>query len=163
MPFESVRDRASGAGIAAAVIVAAVIAWWLLTDGRTLLSRDTAQAQALRAYIEAATRRDCQSVVESLSSRTRQAAAAMPGRPNIELSLCDYSPAPARLSNFEADRIRVENVSGPVARVSASYTYERLFGFFGRGRDRYVYTLVLEDGRWRVDLADDLLRPSRTK
>ena len=151
------------ASIGAAVVAVFFATWWLLTDGRSLFSGDAPQAQALRAYIDAAKRRDCESVLEALSARTREVARRpLAGRPNLELGLCDYSPAPGRLSNFETDRIRVEDVSGPVARVSASYTYERLFGFFGRGRDRHVYTLVLEDGRWRIDLTEHLDQSSRS-
>jgi hypothetical protein len=97
-----------------------------------------------------------------LSRRTREVAeATLAARTSVELSLCDYSPAPADLSDFESDRIRVEDQSGSVAHVSASYTYERLFGFFGRGRDRHSYTMVLEDGRWRIDLAEHLDPGSR--
>lgn len=33
---------------------------------------------------------------------------------------------------FETDCIRGEDVSGPVAHVSASCTYDRFFGFYGR-------------------------------
>ncbi|HEX6164175.1 MAG TPA: hypothetical protein VFZ31_12465 [Vicinamibacterales bacterium] len=161
------RERgpsAGKAGLAAAVLVVAVSAWWFLTDGRTLLSEGRPQAEALREYIAAAQRRDCASVLAAVSSRTREAVqTALPGRPNLELMLCDYSPAPARLSNFETDRIRVEDVSGGVAQVSAAYTYERLFGFFPRGRDRHVYNLVLEDGRWRVDLAEHFAAATRAR
>jgi hypothetical protein len=83
------------------------------------------------------------------------------GRSTVERAFCDYSPATADLSDFETDRIRREDVTGPIAYVSASYTYERLFGFFGRGRDRYTYRLVFEDGRWRIDLTENLDPASR--
>jgi len=47
------------------------------------------------------------------------------------------------------------------ALVSASYTYDRFFGFFGRGRSRYTYVLSFEDGTWRVDLTEALDPESR--
>src|SRR5204862_4636107 len=73
----------------------------------------------------------------------------------------DYTPAPAKLPDFETNRIRVERLSGATALVSASYTYYRFFGFFGRGRSRYTYTLCFEDGTWRVDLTESLDPESR--
>ena len=79
----------------------------------------------------------------SISRRTRDVAgAALAQRTSLELGLCDYSPAPADLSDFETDRTRLEDASSSVAHVSASFTYERLLGFFGRGRDRHTYTWV---------------------
>jgi hypothetical protein len=127
-----------------------------------MFSGEGPQTQALREYIEASKREDCAAVLGALSRRTREVAqATVARRTNVELALCDYSPAPADLSEFETDRIRVEDVSGSTAHVSASYTYERLFGFFGHGRDRHTYTMVLEDGRWRIDLAEHLDPGSR--
>ena len=151
------RSGIDGAWKLAAALVVAVVGWWLLADGRSRFFGESAQEQALREYIEAARRHDCDAVVEALSVRTREVArSVLVGRPGLELTLCDYSPAPASLSDLETDRIRVEDASATTARVSVSYTYERLFGFFGRGRDRHVYTMVLEDGRWRVDLTEHL-------
>jgi hypothetical protein len=145
------------------IIVIALAGWWWWQDRPSMFSGEGGHARALREYIEASKRRDCPAVLGALSRRTREVAeATLAVRPSVELSLCDYSPAPADLSDFETDRIRVEDASGAVAHVSASYTYERLFGFFGRGRDRYSYTLVLEDGRWRIDLTEHLDPGSRS-
>jgi hypothetical protein len=155
--------REASVALAAIVAAALVLGWWYLGDGPSLFSAGAPQSQALRDYIDAAKRRDCPAVVEALSRRTRELAEArVAGRSTVEPSFCDYSPAPAGLSDFETDRIRVEDVSGPVAHVSATYTYERLFGLFGRGRDRHTYTLVLEDGRWRIELAEHLDPASRS-
>ena len=148
--------------MALVVIVMALIVWWYVADRPSPFSGVRPQSEALREYIDAAKRQDCTAVLDALSRRTRELAqVAVAGRSTIERSFCDYSPATADLSEFETDRIRVEDVSGTVAHVSASYTYERLFGFFGRGRDRYTYAMVLEDGRWRVDLSETLDQQSR--
>lgn len=156
------RPFAREATLAATLGVLALIGWWFVAGRPSPFSGDGPQSRALRDYIEAARRKDCPAVFEALSQRTREVAqATLARRTNVESGLCDYSPAPADLSDFETDRIRVEDVSGSVAQVSASFTYERLFGFFGRGRDRHTYTMVLEEGRWRVDLAEHLDPGSR--
>lgn len=137
--------------------------WWLWEDRPSPIPPWQAPAKALRDYIDAARRRDCRTVVAALSKRTRELAAASTiGRSNLERSFCDYTPAPAKLADFETNRIRVERGSGNSARVSASYTYDRFFGFFGRGRSRYTYTLAREDGVWRIDLTESLDPESRS-
>jgi hypothetical protein len=139
----------------AIALVAAL--WWFLADRPSPLIGWGAPAKALRGYIDAARRGDCAAVVAALSARSRElATAAVAGRSTLEPSFCEYSPAPAKLREFETNRIRVERVSGGTALVSASYTYDRFFGFFGRGRSRYTYTLSFEDGTWRVDLTESL-------
>jgi hypothetical protein len=144
------------------IVTVPMIAWWWW-DRPALFSGEGPPAAALREYIQASARRDCAAVLGALSRQTREVAEATLGaRASVEQSLCDYSPAPADLSDFETDRIRVEDESGAVAHVSASYTFERLFGFFGRGSDRHTYTMVLEDGRWRIDLAERLDPGSRS-
>jgi hypothetical protein len=157
------RRRLVGeAAMAFAAVLVALIGWYSLAGRPSLFSRDSPQSRALGEYIDAAKRKDCLVVVDALSRRTRALAqASVAGRAGIERSFCDYSPAPADLSEFETDRIRLEDVSGPVAQVSASYTYERFFGFFGRGRDRHTYQMVLEDGRWKIDLSEHLDPESR--
>jgi hypothetical protein len=136
--------------------------WWYLADRPSPLSGWQAPAKALRNYIEAARRHDCAAVVAALSKRTRELAVTiMPGRLLLD-SLCEYTPAPAKLPEFETNRIRVEDASRTTALVSASFTYDRFFGFFGRGRSRYNYTLRLEDGAWRIDLTESLDPESRS-
>jgi hypothetical protein len=170
-------DDWSGArrAIAKALLTLATLAllWWFWEDRPSPLSGWQAPARALRNYIDAARRHDCASVVAALSKRSRELAATVPAarahlepslnvrRRNLELSMCDYTPAPAKLSEFETNRIRVKRVSGNTALVSASYTYDRFFGFFGRGRARYTYALVNEDGAWHVDLTESLDPESR--
>jgi hypothetical protein len=145
-----------------AIAVSALL-WWFLADRPSPLSGWQAPAKALRNYIEAAQRRDCAAVVAALSNRTRELAVAdVAGRSTVEKTFCDYTPAPAKLPDFETNRIRVARVSGTAALVSASYTYDRFFGFFGRGRSRYTYTLRNEDGAWRVDLTESLDPQSRS-
>jgi len=143
--------------------IAMVVAlWWFLAGRPSPLSGSELPARVLRDYIDAARRGDCAAVVAALSARSRElAVAAVAGRSTVERSFCDYSPAPAKLPDFETNRIRVERVSGATALVSASYTYDRFFGFFGRGRSRYTYALSFEDGTWRVDLTESLDPESR--
>jgi hypothetical protein len=149
------------AAFAATLLVSAAV-WWVAANWPSTLWGEDEPALALRAYIEAAQRRDCAAVIGALSQQTRQLAEQrIAGRGVVEMMFCDYSPAPGKLSAFETDRIRTEDASGSAAKVSATYTYERLFGFFGRGRSRHVYTLVLEDGRWRIDLSEHLDPESR--
>lgn len=139
------------------VMAAIAIGWWILADRPSPFSGRGPAADALRAYIEAAQRSDCATVAAAVTERTRQLVAAQArGRAQVERSLCEYSPAPAKLGEFETTRIRVEATSGSTARVSASFTYDRFFGFFGRGRSRHTYTLVRVDGRWLVDLSESL-------
>jgi hypothetical protein len=144
------------------VVSLAAIAWWYFADRPSMSSGAEPPSLALREYIDAAKRKDCPAVIAFLSRRSRELAEMrVAGRSTVERSFCDYSPATADLSEFETDRIRLEDVAGSTAHVSASYTYERLFGFFGRGRARHIYTFVLEDGRWRVDLVENLDPESR--
>jgi hypothetical protein len=150
------------AAIGVSLIGVLLIAWWYWADRPSPLSGAEPQSLALREYIAVAKRKDCPAVIAFLSRRSRELAEMrVAGRSTVERSFCDYSPAPADLSEFETDRIRVEDVTGSTSHVSASYTYERLFGFFGRGRARHTYTLVLEDGQWRVDLVEYLDLESR--
>ena len=154
--------EASLAG-AVAVLALLVLGWWMIVDRPSLLNGTDPQSRALREYIEAARRGDCTLVIAALSRRSRELAeAAVKGRSTLDRSFCNYSPATASLSEFEIDRIRREDVSGSVAHVSASYTYDRFFGFYGRGRRRHTYTLVLEDGEWRIDLVEQLDQESRS-
>jgi hypothetical protein len=148
----------------ALLAIAAIAAlWWFLADRPSPLSGWQPPARALRNYIDAARRRDCAAVVGALSKRTRELAlATIAGRSGLEPSFCDYSPATAKLPDFETNRIRVERASSTTALVSASYTYDRFFGFFGRGRSRYTYTLCYEDGAWQIDLTESLDPESRT-
>jgi len=151
--------------MASAVIAVASLAigWWYVAGRRSIFSGGDPQSRALHEYIDAAKRGDCPAVIDALSRRSRELAHATFGdRASVERSFCDYSPATADLSDFETDRIRLEDESGSIAHVSASYTYERLFGFFGRGRARHTYTVVLEDDRWRIDLVENLDRESRS-
>jgi hypothetical protein len=128
-----------------AIVAIMAIAWWWFADRPSPFSGGDPQSQALREYVEAAKRGDCARVIAALSRRSRELAAiVVAGRSTVERNFCDYSPATADLSDFETDRIRRESVAGPIANVSASYTYERFFGFFGRGRNRYTYRLVSE-------------------
>jgi hypothetical protein len=152
-------------GVGKALLVIGVIAllWWFLEDRPSPLSGWQAPAKALRDYIEAARRHDCAAVVAALSKRSLELArATVVGRSTVEKSFCDYTPATAKLPDFEPNRIRVERMSRTTALVSASYTYDRFFGFFGRGRSRYTYTLHLEDAVWRVDLTESLDPESRS-
>lgn len=159
-PASTRKASLAGAG---AVLALLALGWWMIVDRPSLLSGTDPQSRALREYMEAARRRDCASVIAALSRRSRELAkAAVAGRSTLDRSFCNYSPATARLSEFETDRIRREDVSGPVAHVSASYTYDRFFGFYGRGRRRYTYTLVLEDAGGRIDLVEQLDQESRT-
>ena len=158
--MSSANKRAFRKALFAMAAVAAL--WWFLADRPSALRGLELPARALRDYIDAARRRDCAAVVAALSARSRDlAVAAAAGRSTLERSFCDYSPAPAKLPDFETNRIRVERVSGATALVSASYTYDRFFGFFGRGRSRYTYALLFEDGTWRVDLTESLDPESR--
>ena len=145
-------------------LAALVLVWWWWQDWPSPIAPWRAPAKALRDYIDAAQRHDCAAVVVALSKRSRElAAATIAGRANlVERSMCDYTPATAKLHEFETSRIRVQRVSGNTALVSASYTYDRFFGFFGRGRSRYTYTLAREDGVWRIDLSESLDPESRT-
>jgi hypothetical protein len=144
-------------------IAAIALLWWFLEDRPSPLKPWQAPAKALRDYIDAARGHDCAAVVAALSNRTRELAIAnVSGRSTVEKTFCEYTPAPAKLPDFETNRIRVERVSGTTALVSASYTYDRFFGFFGRGRSRYSYTLHLEDAVWRVDLTESLDPESRS-
>jgi hypothetical protein len=137
--------------------------WWILADRPSPIAPWQPPAKALRDYIDAAQRGDCAAVVAALSKRSRElAATTLPGRLDLERSFCDYTPATAKLTEFETDRIRVEQVSGNTALVSASYTYDRFFGFFGRGRSRHTYTLTREEGVWRIDLTESLDPESRS-
>jgi hypothetical protein len=161
VPGGLVREAFGASAIAGMLVVAA--GWWYLADRPWSFSDRSPQARALRDYIEAARRGDCAAVVATLSRRSGELAqTAAGGRSTVERSFCDYSPATAKLSDFETDRIRMEDASGSIAHVSASYTYDRFFGFFGRGRSRHTYTMVLEDGQWRVDLVEHLDRDSRS-
>lgn len=133
-----------------ALTIMAVL-WWFLADRPMPFGGASAPVRALREYIDAARQHDCAAVVQRLSARSRELAATRAAdRLFVERMFCDYSPATAKLPDFETDRIRVERVAGSTARVSASYTYDRFFGFFGRGRDRYTYSLILEDGRYAL-------------
>jgi hypothetical protein len=144
-------------------IIALALIWWTLADRPSPFKPWQPPAIALRTYIEAARRNDCAAVVGGLSNRTRElAVASVAGRSTLEKAFCEYTPAAAKLPDFETDRIRVERVSGTTALVSASYTYDRFFGFFGRGRSRYTYTLCYEDGAWRVDLTESIDPESRS-
>ena len=141
--MESDNKRVFRNALFVMVVVAAL--WWFLVDRPSPLSGWELPARALRDYIDAARRRDCAAVVAALSARSRElAVAVVMGRSTLERSFCDYSPATAKLPDFETNRIRVERVSGASALVSASYTYDRFFGFFGRGRSRYTYALSFE-------------------
>ena len=92
-------------------VVAAL--WWFLADRPSPLSGWELPARVLRDYIDAGRRRDCAAVVAALSARSRELAeAAVAGRSTLERSFCDYSPATAKLPDFETNRIRVERVSG---------------------------------------------------
>ena len=160
-------DEWSGAKRAAlkALLTLAALAllWWWWEDRPSPIAPWRAPAKALRDYIDAARRRDCAAVVAALSKRSVELAhATVAGRSDIERSFCDYTPATAKLHEFETNRIRVQRVSGNTALVSASYTYDRFFGFFGRGRSRYTYTLTREDGAWRIDLTESLDPESRS-
>jgi hypothetical protein len=158
--MESANKRVFRNALFAFVVVAGL--WWFLADRPSPLSGWELPARALRDYIDAARRRDCAAVVAALSARSRElAVAAVADRSTLERSFCDYSPATAKLPDFETNRIRVERVSGTTALVSVSYTYDRFFGFFGRGRSRYTYALTFEDGSWRVDLTESLDPESR--
>ncbi|MFN2540784.1 MAG: nuclear transport factor 2 family protein [Chthoniobacterales bacterium] len=144
-------------------LAALTLLWWLWEDRPSPIAPWRAPAKALRDYIDAARRHDCAAVVTALSKRSLELAhVRVAGRSDVERSFCDYTPAPAKLAEFETNRIRVARVSGTTALVSASYTYDRFFGFFGRGRTRYTYTLVREDGAWRIDLSESLDPESRT-
>jgi hypothetical protein len=159
--MEPAIKRAFGKALFAIAVVAAL--WWFLADRPSPLSGWESPARVLHDYIDAARRRDCAAVVGALSARSRElAVAAVAGRSTLERTFCDYTPATAKLPDFETNRIRVERVSGATALVSASYTYDRFFGFFGRGRSRYTYTLSFEDGTWRVDLTESLDPESRS-
>src|SRR6266487_6700452 len=140
-----------------------LLLWWILADRPSPLSGSGPPAKALRDYIDAARHGDCAAVVAALSTRSRELAlASVAGRSTLERSFCEYTPATAKLPDFETNRIRVQRVSGTTALVSASYTYDRFFGFFGRGRTRYTYTLRLEEGSWRIDLTESLDPESRS-
>jgi ketosteroid isomerase-like protein len=120
-------------------------------------------AKALRNYLEAARRRDCEAVVAALSNRTRELVIAdVTGRSTLKKSFCDYTPALAKLHDFETNRIRVQRASGATALVSASFTCDRFFGFFGWSRSRYTYTLRYEDGAWPIDLTESIDPESRS-
>jgi|GEM_PF-6272358 len=148
--------------------------WWIWEDRPSPIAPWQPPAKALRDYIDAARRHDCAAVVAALSQRSRELAATIPAgranlepsmnvsRANLERSMCDYTPAPAKLSEFETNRIRVQRASRTSALVSASFTYDRFFGFFGRGRARYTYALVNEEGAWRIDLTESLDPESRS-
>ena len=143
-------------------LVALAFLWWWWEDRPSPIPPWQASAKALRDYIDAARRRDCATVVAALSKRTRDlAVTTLPGHLDLERSFCYYTPATAKLPQFETNRIRVDRVSGNSALVSASYTYDRFFGFFGRGRSRYTYTLTREDGMWRIDYTESLDPESR--
>ena len=144
-------------------IATLLLLWWIWEDRPSPIAPWQAPAKALRNYIDAAHRKDCAAVVAQLSTRSRELAeASVAGRSTLEKSFCEYTPASAKLPDFETDRIRVERVSGPTALVSASFTYDRFFGFFGRGRARYTYALRFEDGAWRIDLTESLDPESRS-
>lgn len=83
-------------------------------------------------------------------------------RPGSEFCLPPIDPSDFVAGSEPATERQVSVADeGPIAFVSASYTYDRLFGFYGRGRNRYTYRLVSEDGRWRIDLAEHLDPASR--
>jgi hypothetical protein len=159
------NGRPARRAIANALLTLAALAliWWWWEDWPSPVPPWRAPAKALRDYIDAARRRDCAAVVAALSKLSRELArASVAGRSDLQRSFCDYTPATAKLHEFETNRIRVQRVSGDTALVSASYTYDRFFGFFGRGRSRYIYTLTREDGVWRIDLTESLDPESRT-
>src|SRR5438045_3596821 len=115
-------------------IATLLLLWWIWEDRPSPIAPWQAPAKALRNYIEAARRHDCAAVVAARSKRSQElAAATAAGRANLERSMCEYTPATAKLPEFETNRIRVEHASRSSARVSASFTYDRFFGFFGRG------------------------------
>jgi hypothetical protein len=156
------RRRLHFEAVVAAMVIVFASMWWVAANWPAMLWGEDAPARAMREYIEAAQRRDCAAVIDALSQRSRGLAEARAaGRADVEMMFCDYSPAPAKLSAFETDRIRTEETSGATARVSATYTYERMFGFFGRGRSRHNYTMTREDGRWKIDLSEHLDLESR--
>src|SRR5437762_9640753 len=144
-------------------LAALALLWWWWEDWPSPVQPWRAPAKALRDYIEAARRHDCAAVVVALSKRSLELAQmSVAGRSDVERSFCEYTPATAKLPDFETNRIRVQRISGNTALVSASYTYDRFFGFFGRGRARYTYTLRLEEGSWRIDLTESLDPESRS-
>ncbi|HEY6207205.1 MAG TPA: nuclear transport factor 2 family protein [Chthoniobacterales bacterium] len=161
-------DEWSGAtcAILKALLTLATLAllWWWWEDRPSPIAPWRAPAKALRDYIDAARRKDCAAVLASLSKRSLELARERTpaGRSFLERSFCEYTPATAKLQEFETNRIRIERVSGNTALVSASYTYDRFFGFFGRGRSRYTYTLAREDGIWRIDYTESLDPESRS-
>ena len=64
----------------------------------------------------------------ALSTRSLELArATVVGRSTVEKSFCEYTPATAKLPDFETNRIRLERMSTTTALVSASYTYDRFF------------------------------------
>lgn len=139
------RDAAIAAALALSGLVVLAVGWWMFADRPMPVSGTDPQSRAVRDYILAARRGDCAAVIAALSQRSRELAQATVGGPAVlERAFCDYSPAAARLSELETDRIRREEVSGSAAQVSVSYTYDRFFGFYGRGRRRFTYSLVLE-------------------
>jgi hypothetical protein len=112
--------RAVGKALLAIAVIA--LLWWLLEDRPSPLSGWQAPAKALRNYIEAARRGDCTAVVAASSERSLELArATVIGRSTVEKSFCEYTPATAKLPDFEMNRIRVERMSRtPPTRISSA-------------------------------------------
>jgi hypothetical protein len=143
----------------AATLVVGTLLWYFADDIVPSRSGSPA-AVALRTAIEAGHRRDCARLVRSVTTRTRELLAARLGTPLlVERSLCEFWPGPAKLPDLEPNRLRLQSQATTTAKVSATYTYDIFFGFFGRGRSRYTYDMALEDGAWRVDFSG-LLDPN---
>src|ERR1051326_9389872 len=109
-------DEWSGAKRAAlkalVTLAAFALLWWWWEDRPWPIAPCRAPAKALRDYIDAARRHDCAAVIAALSQRSIELAhMTVAGRANLlERSMCDYTPATAKLTEFETDRIRVERV-----------------------------------------------------
>ncbi len=121
-------------------------------------------SRMLAGQIEAARAHNCSAVWGAYSSRTRELmmnrsignggrALSQPDAANL---YCNYAPTTAKLDAFLPESVALRSGGQQTAIVTAVYTYDRFFGFFGRGRSRAPFQMVLEEGSWRVDATQEL-------
>lgn len=125
---------------------------------------DDPASKTLAGQIEAARAHDCSAVWSAYSSRSRELmmnrSIANRGhtlsQPDAAKLYCNHAPATGKLDEFLPESVALRTGGPRTAIVTAVYTFDRFFGFFGRGRERVPFRMALEDGSWRVDATQEL-------